>query len=263
MKALVIGDSCTDRFTYGSVDRLCPDVPAPVFSPLSTSETSGMAGNVYVNFKDIGASCELVTNKEEIVKHRYVDFKTNHTFLRVDNPSTCERIHKERLSSILTYINKFDAVAISDYGKGFLSEEDIQDICSAHNKVFLDTKKTIGPWCSKAAFIKINTPEFEAIKSRIDTKDWIDKLIVTLGSKGCMLMKENGFNYFSTRKVDVFDLSGAGDTFLCSLMYDYIKSNDISSAIKFANECSSLVVQKKGVSTINKKDLQCISTKQN
>ena len=263
MKALVIGDSCTDAFTYGSADRLCPDVPAPVLSPLVTSESSGMAGNVYANFRAIGASCELVTNEEEIKKHRYVDSKTNHTFLRVDNPLTCERISEERLTSVLTYIDKFDAVAISDYGKGFLCEQDIEKICNAHDKVFLDTKKLIGSFCKNAAFIKINTPEFEAIKTRINTKDWIDKLIVTRGSQGCMMMKEAGFNYYPTKKVDVFDLSGAGDTFLCCLIYDYVKSNNVDSAISFANECSSLVVQKKGVSTVTKKDLLCINTKLN
>ncbi len=266
MKALIVGDSCNDKFTYGSAERLCPDVPAPVFSPLFTSESSGMAGNVYNNFKAIGASCELVTNEEEITKHRYVDSKTNHTFLRVDSPLTCERISEERLSSVLSYIDKFDAVAVSDYGKGFLLEEDIRKICESHDKVFLDTKKTIGDWCKDVAFIKINTPEFEATRESIEginSKKWANKLIVTRGGLGCMMWKETGFNYYPTKKVDVFDLSGAGDTFLCCLMYDYIKSNDINSAIEFANECSSFVVQKKGVSTITKKDLLCINTKLN
>jgi len=157
MKVLVIGDSCTDKFTYGSADRLCPDVPAPVFSPLFASETSGMAGNVYDNFKDIGASCELITNEEEIIKHRYVDSKTNHTFLRVDHPLTCDRISEEKLASVLTYTDKFDAVAISDYGKGFLLEEDIRRICESHDKVFLDTKKAF------AESVKINGQEIISI----------------------------------------------------------------------------------------------------
>jgi len=32
MKFLVIGDSCTDRFVYGSCDRLCPEAPVPVLN---------------------------------------------------------------------------------------------------------------------------------------------------------------------------------------------------------------------------------------
>ena len=50
--------------------------------------------------------------------------------------------------------------------------------------------------------------------------------------------------------VDVLDLSGAGDTFLAGLAVEYLRSNDIVKAIKFAQECTEIVVQKHGVSTI-------------
>ena len=34
MKILVIGDSCTDIFIYGEIDRICPEAPVPVFKPI-------------------------------------------------------------------------------------------------------------------------------------------------------------------------------------------------------------------------------------
>ena len=45
-RILVIGDKCADQYVYGNVTRLCPDVPAPVFKPVKTVQTDGMAGNV-------------------------------------------------------------------------------------------------------------------------------------------------------------------------------------------------------------------------
>ena len=59
-KILVIGDSCEDKFTYGSSHRLCPDIPAPVFSPNIDVVNAGMAGNVYENLKGLGLKCDLI-----------------------------------------------------------------------------------------------------------------------------------------------------------------------------------------------------------
>ena len=39
----------------------------------------------------------------------------------------------------LKNINDYDAVIISDYNKGFISEEVIKKICDSHKCVFLDT----------------------------------------------------------------------------------------------------------------------------
>ena len=42
-----------------------------------------------------------------------------------------------------------------------------------------------------------------------------------------------------------------GDTFLAALVADYIKNNDIRTAIRFANRCAAWVVSQKGVVIIN------------
>ena len=242
----MIGDSCEDKFTYGTSHRLCPDTPAPVFLPNRDVINFGMAGNVYENLKGFGLKCDLITNSEKIVKQRFIDEKTNHTFLRVD---IGDKVNRAGFNPTDIQKQDYEAIVIADYGKGFLTEDDISILCSINDNVFLDTKKTIGPWCEKAAFIKINTPEFEAIKDRIDTRDWVDKLIVTLGDKGCMFMKKEGFNYYPTKKVDVFDLSGAGDTFQAGLVAKYLETKDVRQSIKFANNCAAQAVQRKGVAS--------------
>ena len=55
---------------------------------------------------------------------------------------------------------------------------------------------------------------------------------------------------YETEKVEISDVSGAGDTFMAGLVYAYIKSNSIGESIKFANHCASKVVQERGVTTI-------------
>ncbi|HIL27532.1 MAG TPA: hypothetical protein EYG21_09170 [Nitrospinaceae bacterium] len=243
-KILVIGDSCEDKFTYGSSCRLCPDTPAPVFLPNRDEINAGMAGNVYENLKAFGFKCDLITNSEKIIKQRYVDEKTNHTFLRVDIGDTVSQI-KFNPSAIQR--QNYSAIVIADYAKGFLSESDISILCQLNKTVFLDSKKAIGPWCKGASFVKVNSLEFEAFKNNLKLKDWTDKLIVTLGDRGCMFLKNTGFHYYPVDKVDVFDLSGAGDTFHASLVAKYLETTDIGASIKHANLCASEVVQKKGV----------------
>jgi sugar/nucleoside kinase (ribokinase family) len=50
--------------------------------------------------------------------------------------------------------------------------------------------------------------------------------------------------------VSVKDVSGAGDTFLSGLVVEYVRTKNIESAIEFAQQCTTIVVQKSGVSTI-------------
>ena len=79
MKILVIGDSCTDTFVYGSCVRLCPEAPIPVFEPSRAVTNDGMGGNVVRNLKSLGVNhVDIITNKEQITK-RLVMLKKNQT----------------------------------------------------------------------------------------------------------------------------------------------------------------------------------------
>ena len=55
---------------------------------------------------------------------------------------------------------------------------------------------------------------------------------------------------YPTKEVPVKDVSGAGDTFLAGLVFEYVKSYNIKKAIHFAQKCTTIVVQKTGVATI-------------
>lgn len=240
---LVIGDSCLDIFVYCSCSRLCPEGPVPVLDILEIKSNSGMAGNVERNLKAMNQECELICNSnyKDITKTRYVEKESNHLFIRIDDAKPVDRI------SSLDKIDysKYSAVVISDYNKGFISQDDIEFISRKHPLTFMDTKKILGDWAKNISFIKINKKEYESSKSSI-TNSIKDNIITTLGSEGCMFKN----NIYPTIKSEVKDLSGAGDTFLAALVTEYLKNDNIIDSINFANKCASLVVQKRGVSTI-------------
>ena len=245
MKILVIGDSCTDVFRYGKVERLAPEAPVPVIVPEKEESSEGMAGNVIRNINALGHETDFITNITCIRKIRYVCSKYNYILLRVDENDKCERIN----NSVLTNINfkEYDAIIISDYNKGFLQEEDIKYISNSHPVTFLDTKKELGDWADNISFIKINYQEYLNNIKILSNNDILkEKTIITRGKYGCDFKEKN----YPTKEVPVKDVSGAGYTFLAGLVVEYDRSKNIELEINFAQECTTIVVQKLGVSTI-------------
>jgi bifunctional ADP-heptose synthase (sugar kinase/adenylyltransferase) len=245
MKILVIGDSCEDHYIYCTSDRFCPDAPVPVLNPIKKVKSLGMAGNVVDNIKSLGVEVDMLSNVEKIKKIRYVHERTNHMFIRIDEGEN--KINRCSLDNIDW--EQYNSVVVSDYCKGFLNEDDLKTISLSHKLTFLDTKKQLGEFASNFTFIKINDIEYNKTKQTVSSLE--DKLIVTLGSKGAQYQNI----IYPVKQVDVRDTSGAGDTFLAGLVYDYILNNNIESAINFANKCASQVVQKKGTAKININEL--------
>jgi bifunctional ADP-heptose synthase (sugar kinase/adenylyltransferase) len=239
-KILVIG--CLDIFQYGDCKRLCPEAPVPVFNPTRKIENGGMALNVYRNLQSLSVECSIYTNDnyKDIKKTRFIDEKTNHMFMRLDeNDRSFKRCNVAEIDFSL-----YGAIIVSDYNKGFLLEEDIDLIGQSHDNVFLDTKKILGEWCKSLSYIKINLDEYERTKHMLDGEIY-SKLIITMGSGGA---KHNEIIY-PVEKVEIKDTSGAGDTFVAGCVTEFLRTKNIADSINFANACATKVVQKKGVST--------------
>jgi bifunctional ADP-heptose synthase (sugar kinase/adenylyltransferase) len=239
---LIIGESCRDIFVYCEAKRLCPDVPVPVLNVLYQKDNPGMAYNVYRNALKLSDECFIHTNSgwRDITKTRYVDEKSNHHFMRVDSPHLFKEFFPHK-----NYLETFDVIAISDYNKGFLSEETIQFICENHPCVFIDTKKPVSRFCKDAKYIKINDFEYQNSLPFLDD-NLSAKIIHTVGERGCFF---EGDQYL-VDEVEVKDVSGAGDAFFAALVVEYSKTQDIKKSIKFANQCASEVVKHKGVTTL-------------
>lgn len=240
---LIIGDACVDVFVYCSCKRLCPEGPVPVLEIVEVKKNYGMAGNVLKNIEALGSKAVLVCNAnfKKVTKTRYVEKESNHLFIRIDESPPVKKLTDIKEINL----SQYSCVIVSDYEKGFLSTEDLVYISENHPLTFIDTKKILGDWAKSFSFIKINEKEFEASRKHL-TDNVKSKIITTLGSKGCVY---NGKEY-EAEKVEVKDVSGAGDTFLSSFVIEYLRTRSEDEAIRFANKCSASVVSRRGVVTI-------------
>jgi len=246
MKILVIGDSCTDVFIYGRCERLNPEAPIPVFEPTKTITNQGMAGNVVANLNKLSVQkVELITNHELVTKTRYVEYKSNQMLLRVDSNDSVQNSFDIKKVDFDSY----DAVVVADYDKGFLTNSDIKKIGERAKLSFIDTKKTIDLENFKEyTFVKMNEVEWERCEMHGALyDDWKENLIVTMSERGCMF---NERRFEVDNSVEVRDLSGAGDTWMASFVVKYLEESITYKAIEFANKNATLVVQKRGVTTI-------------
>lgn len=244
IKILVIGEKCIDRFMYCDVSRFSPEAPVPVLKPIEIVENDGMAGNVVRNILAM-KSDSLVTHwyqDEIITKTRFVEKKSNHMFLRLDEGET--NISKADLNSErLLELNNFNIVIVSDYHKGFINEDDLIKIGKNSKISILDSKRKLSKEIVNSyTFVKLN--EKESLQNLELLK--CNNILVTLGSRGT---KFNDELYPSPNPQETIDVSGAGDTFTSSFILKYIETGDIKLSIVWANEMASIVVSKRGVAT--------------
>jgi bifunctional ADP-heptose synthase (sugar kinase/adenylyltransferase) len=235
-KILLLGDSCYDFYHYGTVNRISPEAPIPIFDHLYTHKKLGMASNVLENFRALGIEPDFQTHFFEN-KNRYIDQKSKQQLLRVD-----QKIDEGGTQNILHELNTYeyyDVIVISDYNKGFVSYDDIQRIRNEFDgPIFIDTKKSdlasLGD-----CFFKINHIE----RKKLESTPSIDNMIVTQGGENVIW----GNRLYFPPKVDAYDVCGAGDTFFAALVFEYLRKHDMEKAILFAMKAAAITIQKIGV----------------
>jgi len=95
-----------------------------------------MAWNVRDNLLSFGVEVYIMTNQNMPVKTRYVDIKSNQQIMRLDQNDEVDEFSWDLPTE------KFDALVISDYNKGFLSEERLFDLVEWFDgPTFIDSKK--------------------------------------------------------------------------------------------------------------------------
>jgi len=233
-KILLLGDNCTDVYRYGSVDRISPEAPVPVFVPKYEVVKEGMAGNVANNLKALG--CEVTfLHGESSTKTRLIDTRSKQQIVRIDNDVISNPIVFETVIP-----PGYDAIVVSDYNKGTVSYELIEELRREFSgPIFVDTKKTDLARL-EGCFIKIN--ELEHSRATSFPTGVPSGLIVTYGDQGVVY----GDFAFGARTVEVADVCGAGDTFLAALAFQYLNSKDMHIAITFAIKASAVTVQHLG-----------------
>ena len=183
MKVVVIGEKCVDKFVYSDIKRLSPEAPVPVLTPVNTVINDGMSGNVVNNIKSLYPDSKIshIHQNNPIYKTRYVDEKSNHMFIRVDEgeDNVDEMAWGMEMDVILA---KADIVVVSDYNKGFLSNYHLQSIAKKSKLSILDSKRRLNRDVYKDfTFIKLNESEYKN-----NTHINHPNLIITMGSKGAL-----------------------------------------------------------------------------
>jgi D-beta-D-heptose 7-phosphate kinase/D-beta-D-heptose 1-phosphate adenosyltransferase len=232
LKILLVGDNGIDEYQYGTVDRISPEAPVPIINYTHTVTKPGMAANVLDNLKKLGCDVTFIHGIRTSLKTRIIDSKSKQHLLRIDQDQRSTPVKLD-----WDILHGYDAVVVSDYNKGSVEYETIDDIrANFAGPIFVDTKKTDLARLD-GCYVKINRMEYEAAKT------FPTELIVTLGKDGVRYKDHE----ISTPPVEAFDVCGAGDTFLAALVFEFVQSKDILKAINFAVKAASVTIQHVGV----------------
>lgn len=220
---------------------MSPEAPVPVLEYKRVHQIMGMAWNVRENLMSFGIDVYMMTNHDRPTKTRYVDEKSNQQIMRLDENDVVDSFNYT--SEEMPNTKDYDALVISDYNKGFLSEQKIFELVEWFDgPIFVDSKKTNLP---RNCYLKLN--DIEASKLHGDYPN----LIITKGSDGAVYKDK----IYPGIKVPVFDVAGAGDTFLATLVYFYLKCGTIECAIPYANRAAAIAVSNPGTYILKQEDV--------
>ena len=229
---LLLGDSCRDIYQFGTVDRLSPEAPVPVFVPSYREERDGMASNVFKNLEALGCDVNYLFG-ETSTKTRLIDSRSRQQIVRIDDD-----VESEPMTFETAIPPGYDAIVISDYNKGLITYELVEELRKEFSgPIFVDTKKqNLARF--EGCIVKINQVEHAARSSDCSN------MIITQGKQGALYNNK----MYPAAAIDVIDVCGAGDTFLAALAYEYLQTDgNMEAAVEFAIRASAVTVQHTGV----------------
>ncbi len=301
-KVLVAGDLMLDTYTIGKAKRISPEAPVAVVEVIKSEKRPGGAGNAILNLISMGAEVVALgrvgadgagqTLKESLaaegvdvqgileekgfdtpVKNRIV--ADGQQIVRVDHEtiSPISRELEEALIQKLPLLLKdVQTVAISDYGKGFLSDRLLKELIAQARAlnifIIADPKGADFKRYAHVNLIKPNLKE-AYLAAHLDLKHTLDEaaarilantnaqyLMVTRSEDGISLF-ENGSSRkdFPVAAKQVKDVTGAGDTVLAMLAISIANKLPLPVAIHFANVAASIAIEQFGCARVTLPEL--------
>jgi rfaE bifunctional protein kinase chain/domain len=301
-KALVLGDFLLDVYTTGRVGRISPEAPVPIMEVIKEESKAGGAGNVVLNLVALGAEVFSMGRigadlKGQELKEKLMQKGVNTTplfvepnyrtpvknrliasaqqLLRVDFevisplPEEIERCVLEKLQQLIPQVQ---VVAISDYGKGFLSDTVIQRAIQLAKlskvPVIVDPKGSDFSKYRGATFLKPNLMEaylaakmqkgtsLDAVAHQILTFSEVEQLLITRSEEGISLFNRKGERKdFAVRSKEIKDVTGAGDTVLAVMSLALAHQLDIDLAVQLSNIAAGLSVERLGCAQITLEEI--------
>ncbi|MEO2068253.1 MAG: D-glycero-beta-D-manno-heptose-7-phosphate kinase [Desulfurobacteriaceae bacterium] len=293
-KILVVGDFMLDEYIFGRVERISPEAPVPVVDARDITLRLGGAGNVAANLRSLGAYVwvlgvvgsdekgkilkkllEKVANTSWLIEDddRLTTVKTrivagSQQLLRVDwenKDYVKASISDQILEMISKNYKEFDAIIISDYGKGVITPSlfEITGEVKKERPITLDPKEKNYPFYKDITTMTPNMKEtFQAVgiepisdeKAEKAGKLLIDKFkldyaVITRSEKGLSVIGRDFKKHIPTRAKQVFDVTGAGDTVISAFTLAISVGATPTEAGEIANLAAGIVVGKLGTAT--------------
>ncbi len=294
---LVVGDLMIDHYLWGACERISPEAPVQVVEVEREEYLMGGAGNVINNLLSLGADVgvsSVIGDDEsgEFIKERLrqkgvrqegliveAGRKTtkksrvialHQQIVRVDkeNREDISAASQEAIyTKIAESIDTYDALLLSDYGKGVLTPALTQRIIALANgrgKLILVDPK--GSDYSKYRGATLITPNRKEASTATGISLHSDARLYEAGMKlkndleltyAIITLSEDGMAIFTddmqkipTVAKEVYDVTGAGDTVLASLGFALSSGKDIFWAAHFANSAAAVAVGKVGSATV-------------
>jgi D-beta-D-heptose 7-phosphate kinase/D-beta-D-heptose 1-phosphate adenosyltransferase len=297
-RVVVAGDVMLDRYLFGGTSRISPEAPVPVVHVRDNEDRAGGAANVATNLARLGVRTRLLgivgdDDEARALQDAMQGSDVTCTFTPVDGWPTITktrvqsrgqqliRIDREEpvpsgsealTASLVEQLGDADAVVLSDYGKGSLSDVAamIAACRDAGVPAFVDPKGRDFDKYQGATLITPNQSEFDAVAGESDDdadmvvraramadRLGLSALLVTRSEKG-MLLIEGGDEpvVLSTRAREVYDVTGAGDTVIATMAGALAAGESMASAAALANLAAGLVVGKIGVASVTPSELR-------
>ncbi len=293
-----------DEYVGGTVERISPEAPIPVVNLANSKKRDvrmGGAANVFNNLVCLGGReiflCGVIGDDTNgsLVRQRLCDAGMEAGGLIVDEtrPTTVKtriishnqqviRLDREArtpisdstrariVKFIKTRLESLDAIIFSDYEKGVITEQLLEDVLPlAVQKniiVAVDPKFTNFKYFKNVSVIVPNKKEASGF-ARHEIKNDHDALmaaqyifdnlgcetvLVKLGERGMLLVEKNRCNVLiKTAAEQVYDVTGAGDTVISTLVLSKTSGATWEDAARIANFAAGIVIHYIGTSAVN------------
>ena len=320
----VLGDLMLDRYLWGTASRLSPEAAVPIVDFVEQSECLGGAGNVAANISTLGAKVEafgvigndeagralqeclsaaniadkgIIADSKRVTTVKTRIIARHQQVVRVDHErreSLRAETQEKLLRSLFSALKKLDALLLSDYDKGLITDDFADRVLSAAHQlnvpVFVKPKTSRLYAYRGARAIVCNAKEagFYVTRSVADEKSVEEAgrallahfgcgaVVITRGEKGMSVFEESsprhlhipatGFEVTYARVGQpgiergatgrqVFDVTGAGDTVLSVLALAVAAGAPLVDAAMLANTAAGVVVGKLGTASASPKEL--------
>ena len=302
----VLGDIMLDRYFWGDVERISPEAPVPVVHVTRRSRRLGGAANVAANLAALGATAEVIsvrgndregrevvrmlekrgiasdgliaaTGRETTAKIRIIARHQQVVRADFESDDPVEGDVRARIYARASALAaSYDALVISDYGKGVVVESELAALVRAWRSrgkpVLVDPHIPHFGWYRGVTVITPNAREAQqaagvdfrkgndpaAAAFDVVKRMGLDALLVTRGEEGMSLYysgAERRQIHIPTVAKEVFDVTGAGDTVISVLAAALAGGADMMESVILANQAAGEVIKEVGTSTLTAQEL--------